>query len=122
MRDFRIDVDGVDELNRRLRSVANKLDLKNVYNYLSSKTKQIIQEQAPVVTGRLVDSMKRSSSANHSRVWSNLVYAPVINYGWRAHNIEPNRYVQRTTAEIGPFVKPTLQVAIDIIIRREGLS
>jgi hypothetical protein len=46
-------------------------------------------------TGKLSSSFRPSGLRTKARVKSSLVYAPVQNYGWHAHNIEPKRFAER---------------------------
>jgi hypothetical protein len=50
---------------------------------------------APIRKGRLRASIKPARQVGRARVYSNLVYAPVIHYGWPAHNIKGNLFLNR---------------------------
>lgn len=54
------------------------------------------RSQAPRRTGRLAASIHASESKQGSTsIGSNLVYAPVIHWGWPGHNISANPFLSR---------------------------
>jgi hypothetical protein len=76
---------------------------------LSALHKKVAAAFVPVVsaaapkgeTGKLSSSFKASGTRTKARVKSNLIYAPVQDYGWHAHNIEGKRYAERALNRFG---------------------
>lgn len=53
---------------------------------------------APKRSGRLRDSLKPQKSVARARIQSDLIYAPVIHYGWPRRNIAPNPFLTKAAA------------------------
>ena len=49
-------------------------------------------------------------------------YAAAINYGWRAHNIAPQRFLQQADEAMRDKAVDMLDRAIDEAIKRRGLA
>jgi hypothetical protein len=64
------------------------------------------QARAPKRTGRLAASVQASSlGKGQAQVASSLVYAPVIHYGWPAHSITPNPFLESAANDSVPLVQ-----------------
>jgi len=58
------------------------------------------QARAPKRTGRLARSVRASDlGGGEAAVQSDLIYAPVIHYGWAAHNIAPQPFLTSAVAD-----------------------
>jgi len=67
-------------------------DLKlseNAFNKLAEAIKDNIKGKAPVKTGTLRDSIQSLATPNLATVWSELFYAPLVNFGTKPHDIFP---------------------------------
>jgi hypothetical protein len=92
-----ITVEGADRLERTLDAAAGDLDdlstpLRRVATNIAAAT------DPPRLTGALKASIRGTADAREAVVGSNLVYAPVQEYGWRAHNIRPHRFLSSAFA------------------------
>ena len=56
----------------------------------------------PQRTGRLVGSIVPAKTVARARVRSNLVYAPVIHYGWPKRHIKAQPFVMEAAIETRP--------------------
>lgn len=56
----------------------------------------------PQRTGRLVGSVVPAKTVGRARVRSNLIYAPVIHYGWPKRNIKAQPFVLDAAIETRP--------------------
>ena len=56
----------------------------------------------PQRSGRLVGSVMPAKTVGRARVRSNLVYAPVIHWGWPKRNIKPQPFVLDAAIETRP--------------------
>lgn len=91
-----IQITGMKELRRDLKKISK--DLPKELNKVAKDAAELVAEQArvevPVLTGRTQAKIKAAGTAKGGQVRVNgLVYAPVIHFGWRRRNIEPNPYL-----------------------------
>ena len=81
---------------------ADMADLKeanvSVGNTVATRSKAI----GPNRSGHLVGSVVPAKTVARARVRSNLIYAPVIHWGWPRRNIKPNPFVLRAAQETRP--------------------
>lgn len=90
----RVEVEGADTLARTLRGAADGLDeLDGATAATGRLVKQRAAGKAPKLTGRLAGSLFVESSGDEVVVASDLVYAPVIHYGWAAHGIAAHPFL-----------------------------
>lgn len=94
---------GDDRLQRELVAGQRALaDMKSTH----AKAAQVIQRAAlpgtPRRTGRLAASQKVTAGPTEGMVTSHLVYAPVIHWGWRAHNIDPQPWLSKAAQSSQP--------------------
>lgn len=87
-----VTVEGAEQMQATLHHAAARVaDMsgpnREVANLIAAATRP------PRRTGRLAGSIRASSTATDASVTSALVYAPVIEYGWPAHNIAPARFL-----------------------------
>lgn len=69
--------------------------MPDVYPEVAQIAAREISRQAPRDTGALASSPEPSGGAGEGQVLLPLVYSGVQNYGWPAHNIEGQRFVER---------------------------
>ena len=87
-----VTVQGADRLAATLHAAADDLaDMGAVHAAVGSLIAARVHP--PRLTGRLAGSIRASSSAREVVVGSNLVYAPVQEYGWPAHGIRATRFL-----------------------------
>ena len=87
-----ITVRGVDRFQRTVGDAADQL------RNLAVANRQVADgvrraARPPRRTGRLAASLTVAASPTEATVSSGLVYAPVIEYGWAGHNIEPTGFL-----------------------------
>ena len=88
-------VHGLPETHAALRGLESDLhDLTSTNLAAAGDIARAIAAAAPKVTGRLAGSFHATATREAGKVESDLVYAPVIEYGWAQHNIEPAHYVE----------------------------
>jgi hypothetical protein len=95
----RISVDGDETLNRTLR--AAEADLADMDQSDSARmVAQRAAARAPKRSGTLARSVyAKGLGKGEAVVQSELVYAPVIHYGWAAHNIAPQPFLTEALAD-----------------------
>jgi hypothetical protein len=95
-----VEVKGGPELRRALKKAGADLrDLSGLHKKVAAAFVPRVSAAAPKgETGKLSGSFRASGVRTKARAKSSLVYAPVINYGWHAHNIEPARFAERALA------------------------
>lgn len=78
----------------------------------------------PVLTGRLKASIRAGRGKTKAVVragGSNVPYAPVIHYGWRTRNIEPQPFLLNALQKERGDVFIKLEQGIDDILRKNNL-
>jgi phage gpG-like protein len=71
---------------------------------------------APVRTGRLAASVHADTSDTETVVASDLVYAPVIHFGWHRHHISPNPFLYRALDNTEPVVVAAYQARVRTVL------
>lgn len=88
---------GATEFRAAIRRAEKDMaDLREPLQRSATEVANDARALAPRVTGRLAASLVATATRERAQVSSQLVYAPVIHYGWRGHNIEPQPFL--TTA------------------------
>ncbi len=90
-----IQVQGLAELRADLARLDAKMPRE--LNKIGKDAAEIVAVEGrwrvPVRTGRLRSVIKAGAQAKSAYVRAQLVYAPVIHFGWRGHNIAPNPFL-----------------------------
>jgi hypothetical protein len=90
----RVEVEGADTFARTLHGAADGLDdLDSATRQTGELVRSRAAGRAPKVSGDLARSLYAESTGVMVSVQSDLVYAPVIHYGWPAHNIRANPFL-----------------------------
>jgi len=105
MADETVTVDGDENLRRTLGNAQDDLD-----NLDQSDNARLVEQRAraraPKVSGTLRGSIRARDLGNGAAaVASDLVYAPVIHYGWPAHNIHAQPFLTTALADSTPMVE-----------------
>jgi hypothetical protein len=100
MRDVTFRVDGLNKLLRALEKLdeAAKQEFREAGKEAGKIVATEAKVQVPVLTGRLQRTIKASSTTRGAKVMAGratVPYAPIIHFGWPAHNIAPNRFLYR---------------------------
>lgn len=119
-------ITGLNEAIRALQAMGLELDdLKSAFSEISQEAAAKASSFAPKRTGALAGNVRGSKTKNRAIVTvggARVPYAAAINYGWRAHNIEPQRFLQQTDEAMRDKAVDMLDRAIDEAIRRRGLA
>lgn len=62
---------------------------QNAFSKIANDLKEVVKKKTPVKTGTLRDSIQSLSTPNLATVWSDLFYAPFVNFGTKPHDITP---------------------------------
>lgn len=90
----RVELVGADTFDRTLDQAADAIsDMKGATEKTATLIVADARARAPRRTGRLASSITGDVQPNQSLVGSDLVYAPVIHWGWPARNIEPEPFL-----------------------------
>jgi hypothetical protein len=101
-------VEGDERLAMTARAAARDLaDMDTANRAVGEVVRARAASKAPKVTGRLAGSVRADATASEVVVYSDLAYAPPINYGWPAHNIAAQ-----------PFMSDALNEATNLIVDR----
>lgn len=119
-------VTGLTAVTRALLEIGLEVDdLKDAMSAIANEGARLAASYAPVRSGDLAGSVRgnRARSSAHVAAGSAAAvpYAGVQNYGWRAHNIAPNGFMQRADQEWQPYALRRLEQEISKQIARRGL-
>lgn len=119
-------VDGLNQVVRALQEIGLQVeDLKGAFSPIAAEGARVAARLAPRRTGRLAGDVRGNRAKSKAVVTvgrASLPYAGAINYGWRAHGIEPSLFMQRADSEMRPFALSRLEDEINRQIRRRGLT
>lgn len=109
---------GLSKLQRELKAAGiDASDLKKAGQNAAKIVMREAKRTAPVRSGDLRRSLRISASKNKAGVLAgnlgDLVYAPVIHWGWRARRIRPNPWVSRAAVTTEDFWYPQYFKAIE---------
>lgn len=98
-------VEGLREVNRGLREIDRKAPRE--VRQVNKRAAEIVRDEgertAPRLTGKLASSVKVRASTRSAYVKAGTPartpYAPVIHWGWPAHNIEPQPWLEEARSE-----------------------
>ena len=98
----KVEVENLRQLQRALREVEDGAnDLKDANAKVAKIVASSVRAAAPRRTGRLQASIRGNRAQRVARISSNLLYAPIINYGWPGHDIEAQHFAERGVDESG---------------------
>ena len=88
-------VHGGPELARALDGAKRDLaDMGPLNRQVAGDVAKVISALAPRDTGALAGSFRAVGAKDRATVESDLIYAPVQNYGWSAHNIDALHFAE----------------------------
>ena len=104
-----VTVQGAETLHRTLATAQDELaHLDQSDN--ARLVQQRAQAKAPKRRGTLAASLvAKDLGKGHAVVSSDLIYAPVIHYGWAAHNIHPQPFLTEALADSTQLVEASSQ-------------
>lgn len=118
-------VEGLTGVTRALTALGLDVeDFREAFSRISQQAAQVAAGFAPKRTGRLAGDVRGSQTKNRAVVTAgraSVPYAGPINYGWRAHNIEPAHFMQKTDEVMRPRAVDLLEQGANAAIRRRGL-
>ena len=95
-----VEVDGATALRASLARAGDDLEEMATAELRAGQIiKQRASALAPKVSGSLAQSITASTGGTGVTIGSDLVYAPVQEYGWRGHNINPQPFLRPAAAE-----------------------
>jgi hypothetical protein len=100
-----ITIDGDENLRRTLGNAEDELESLD-----QSENARLVEQRAkanaPKLTGQLAGSVRaKDLGKGAAQVSSELIYAPVINYGWPAHNIAAQPFLTEALADSAQLVE-----------------
>jgi phage gpG-like protein len=106
----------IEGLDRFLRTMGQATDeLANLEDAATATGDLVAAEagrRAPRRTGRLSSSIVAGVGPNQTVVGSDLVYAPVIHWGWPARNIEPEPFLVEAAEATRPSWEEAYQTDV----------
>jgi hypothetical protein len=112
----RVTVEGDETLRRTLATAQDELE-----NLDQSESARLVQQRAaanaPKVSGRLARSVVAKDLGHGAvAVLSELIYAPVIHFGWAAHHISPQPFLTTALDDSAPIVEANSMRAANRIL------
>lgn len=118
-------VSGLTAVTRALLELGLEVDdLKDAFSGIADEGARLAAGFAPKRTGTLAGDVRGNRARSKAVIAAGRVsvpYAGAINYGWRAHNIEPNGFMQRADRVLQPYSIKRLEREINEQIQRRGL-
>jgi hypothetical protein len=118
-------VEGLSAVTRALVGLGLEVeDLKDAFSNIAREGAQLAARYAPKLSGALAGDIRGNrarSSAHVAAGRSALPYAGPVNYGWRAHNITANGFMQKADKDWQPYALKRLEQEINQQIARRGL-
>lgn len=119
-------VEGLNKFTRALTQVGVEIDdLKDVMGGIAALGARFASGFAPKRSGRLAGTIRGNRAKSKAVVTAGrarVPYAGPINYGWKARNIAPARFMQRADAQVAPRAVQMLEDGVNDVIKREGLN
>lgn len=121
-----IAVEGLRETVRNLQKAGVEIeDLKDVMGGIAAEASDIITADAPSKSGKLRQSVRGNRAKGKAVVISGrarVPYAGAINYGWRARNIEPARFMQAADKVMDEKAPEMLEQGISEMLEKIGFN
>jgi hypothetical protein len=114
-----ITVQGGPELRRALKGLeADLRDLSALHRSIAADVVKAVQGTAPRQSGKLAGSFRASGTRTTAKARTSLIYAPVIEYGWGAHNIDPQGYAQRALNSSTSGIMAKYRTGVEKLLRK----
>lgn len=121
-----VKVDGLNRLVKDMQALGVEVtDLKAAFGDIAERGARLAASFAPRDSGKLRASIRGNQAKNKAVVLAGkarVPYAGAINYGWRARNIEPSRFMQRADAVLAPDAAKEIDTELTRLIKQLGLS
>lgn len=118
-------ITGLTAVVRGLIAVGLEVDdLKDAFSSIAERGAATAAAFAPHLTGRLAGDVRGNRARSKAVITAGRVtvpYAGPINYGWAAHNITANGFMQRADRVWQPYAYRELEREINEQIARRGL-
>jgi hypothetical protein len=112
-------IEGEAELIHSLDGLKGDLrDMAPIHAKIADDLAAEIGRLAPRLTGRLAASFSGTGTADKAEASSELVYAPVQEYGSPGHNIEGQHYAERALAIAQPKIESDYSGGVDKLCRK----
>ena len=110
-----------DEVLHALHAIgADSHELDALHSRVASAVLPMFRAASPRLSGAMAASFRGTVRKSRAVVASDLVYAPVVTFGWPAHNIAPNRWDKPVVTAAGPRVLELYRAEFNRIIARHG--
>jgi hypothetical protein len=118
-------IDGLNAVVRGLIAIGFEVDdLKDSFSAIAARGARAAAQFAPKRLGTLAGDVRGSRARSKAVITAgrkSVPYAGPINYGWAAHNITANGFMQKADKVIQPWALKQLERDINRQIARRGL-
>lgn len=118
-------VDGLNAVVRGLIAIGIEVDdLKDSFSAIAERGARAAYLLAPKQSGTLAGDVRGNRARSKAVITAgrkSVPYAGPINYGWAAHNITANGFMQKADKVIQPYALKQLERDINRQIARRGL-
>lgn len=119
-------VTGVSAVVRDLQAIGVQVeDLKDAFSEIAELGARVAAANVDSDTGRLARDVRGNRAKSKAVITAgraSLPYAGVQNYGWPAHNIEPQGFMQKADRTLRPLALKMLEREINHQIRKRGMN
>lgn len=115
-----VKVEGAREVRATLRKLgAGTRDMSKVHRKVAALVIGPAQARTRHgTTGKLAGSYRVKASAAKAAVSSNVIYAPVQEFGWPRHNITPSHALESTVQDLAPTIAEAYQAYVKELVDR----
>lgn len=118
-------VSGLTAVTRALLEIGLEVDdLKEPFADIADRGARLASGFAPKRSGRLAGDVRGNRARSKAVITAgrtSVPYAGPINYGWAAHNITPNGFMQKADKVLQPWALRQLESGINKQIAKRGL-
>lgn len=119
-------VDGLAAVVRDLQAIGLEVeDLKDAFQTISQLGARAAAAHVRSDSGRLAGDVRGNRAKSKAVITAgraSLPYAGVQNYGWPAHNISPQGFMQKADRELQPISLRLLEREVNRQIRKRGMA
>lgn len=123
---YRVVVTGDEQVRAQFKALGFKVsDLSAAFGQIAAEVAGDARATAPKVSGRLAGNVRPGRAKTKATVavgGAGVPYAGPINYGWRARNIAPTRFMNKAADDKADSSAVTLAREIQRLIRSVGLD
>lgn len=114
-----VKVEGAREVRATLRKLgAGTRDMSQVHRKVAALVIGPAQGRTRHRSGKLAGSYRVKASAAKAAISSNVIYAPIQEFGWPRHNITASHALESTVEDMAPAIAEAYQAHVKDLVDR----